>query len=348
MNKILAIWWRRYFSSPEAVCLVVLLLSGFILYSTMGNIVAPILTSIIISYMLATVVRWCDKLRWPRLLTVSLVFSLFLGMLLLVFLWLLPLLWEEMNNLFNAMPDMLVRGQKLLLELQANYPVFISLPKLQQFISNWDTHIASVGKFVWSFSLASLGHVVTVLVYVILVPLLVFFFLKDSKPIGNWLSSFLPKERTILRAIGREINCKIGSYIKGKILEMLIVFFVSDIVFALLGLQYSVLLGALVGVSVLVPYVGVVVVTVPIVVVALLEWGWSSQFLYLMLAYATIITLDANVLVPLLFAEAMDLHPVAIILAVFVFGSLGGFWGVFFAIPLATLINVLVKSWPKI
>ena len=66
-----------------------------------------------------------------------------------------------------------------------------------------------------------------------------------------------------------------------------------------------------------------------------------------MVAYAIIQTLDGNVLVPLLFSEAVNLHPVAIICAVLLFGGLLGFWGVFFAIPLATLFKAVLYAWPR-
>ncbi|MNT53842.1 hypothetical protein D3C72_1909530 [compost metagenome] len=66
-----------------------------------------------------------------------------------------------------------------------------------------------------------------------------------------------------------------------------------------------------------------------------------------MVAYLVIQALDGNLLVPLLFSEAVNLHPVAIIIAVLVFGGLWGFWGVFFAIPLATLVKAVLNAWPK-
>ncbi len=95
-----------------------------------------------------------------------------------------------------------------------------------------------------------------------------------------------------------------------------------------------------------IPFVGAAVVTLPVAMVAYFQWGWSSEFIYLMLAYTAIQALDGNVLVPLLFSEAVNLHPVAIILAVLVFGGLWGFWGVFFAIPLATLVKAILYAWP--
>jgi len=111
-------------------------------------------------------------------------------------------------------------------------------------------------------------------------------------------------------------------------------------------LQYAVLLGALVGLSVIIPYIGVAVVTIPVVIIALMQWGFSVHIIYLLAVYVLIIILDANVLVPLLFSEAMDLHPVVIILSVVIFGGIWGFWGVFFAIPLATLVDAVLRAWP--
>ncbi len=81
------------------------------------------------------------------------------------------------------------------------------------------------------------------------------------------------------------------------------------------------LLSVLVGISVVIPYIGAVMVTLPIIIIAFTQWGWSAHFAYLLTVYAIIITLDANVLVPLLFSEAVDLHPVTIILAVLIFGG---------------------------
>jgi len=350
MSEVVINWFRRYFSSAEAIGIVSLLLFSVVILKTMGNVVAPVLASVIIVYMLTVVVKKLESWHCPHLLAVILVFTLFIGTVLLALLWLLPLLWDELSTLFAAVPGMLQRGQKLLLELQQHYPLvaaMVSPDRIQEFISNLGLHFAGLSQLIWNFSLASLNGVMSIVVYLVLVPLLVFFLLKDGAVINNWVASFLPHQRMTLRIIWREINYKIGSYIKGKILEMLIVFLVAAIAFALIGLPYAILLGTLVGLSVLVPYIGVVIVTIPIVIVALLEWGWSSQFLYLMMVYVAIIVIDANILVPMLFAGAMNLHPIAIILAVLIFGSLGGFWGIFFAIPLVALGHVLVEFWPQ-
>ena len=85
----------------------------------------------------------------------------------------------------------------------------------------------------------------------------------------------------------------------------------------------------------------------PVVLIAYFQWGISSDFYYLVAVYFIIQALDGNVMVPLLFSEAVNLHPVVIILAVLVFGGLWGLWGVFFAIPLATLFKAVISAWPR-
>jgi putative permease len=164
------------------------------------------------------------------------------------------------------------------------------------------------------------------------VPLLVFFLLKDKTKILNWIAHFLPEERDLTNEVWFEVNQKIASYVRGKFLEVLIISVVTYIAFATLSLNYAILLAVMVGFSVIIPYA---------------QWGLSSEFLYVMVAYTVIQAVDGNVLVPLLFSEIVNLHPVAIIVAVLFFGGLWGLWGVFFAIPLATLINAVINLWPE-
>ena len=130
-------------------------------------------------------------------------------------------------------------------------------------------------------------------------------------------------------------------------MEISIVWVVTYVVFTLLNLNYSLLLSLLVGLSVLIPFVGAVVATIPIALIAFFQWGLTAQFWWLLIIYQIIQILDGNVLVPLLFSEMVNLHPLAIIVAVVFFGGVWGMWGVFFAIPLATLVQAVLNAWPK-
>ena len=156
---------------------------------------------------------------------------------------------------------MLSKAQELMLRLPTEYPQVISDEQVQEFLSTVQGELLSWGQDLLSFSVTSLFTVIYIGVYLILVPLLVFFMIRDKDKILNWFGDLLPENRALANEIWREVNDQIVNYVRGKVWEILIVGGVSYVVYALIGLPYALLLGALTGVSVLVPYVGAVVVS---------------------------------------------------------------------------------------
>ncbi|PTT89155.1 AI-2E family transporter [Pseudomonas sp. HMWF005] len=347
MFKVLRDWIQRYFSDEEAVVLAVLLILAFTAVLTLGGMLAPVLAGMVLAYLMQGLVVTLERLRVPGGAAVGLVFALFMGVLMLFIVVVLPLLWHQVITLFNELPGMLAKWQSLLLLLPERYPHLVSDEQVLQAIEAARGEIGKFGQWALTFSLSSLPLLVNIMIYLVLVPILVFFFHKDRSMIGEWVRGYLPRERALITRVAQEMNRQIANYIRGKVIEIVICGGVTYIGFVALGLNYAALLALLVGVSVVVPYVGAVVVTVPVLLIALFQWGWSDQFIYLMAVYGIIQTLDGNVLVPLLFSEAVNLHPVAIICAVLLFGGLWGFWGVFFAIPLATLFKAVLDAWPR-
>ncbi len=340
-------WFRRNFSDPAAVGLFFTALFMLLFLEFFGHFFMPVLISIVLAYLLQSVVRALEKLHFPHSLAVFVVFSGFVGLVIFSLVWLLPITIHQLQNLVTEVPNGFAHAQKWVTSLIGQYPTVFSDMRFQQAISFVQDEFSSMGqgtiKHVWSL----IPNLITAVLYFILVPLLLFFFLKDSAPITRWFTQFLPKNRSLVSNVWKEVNKKIGCYVRGRVIEVIAVGFVTSLTFALMGMQYATLLGVLVGLSVIIPYIGAVIVTVPVVVVALMQWGVSPQTLYLLVAYSAIIVVDGNVLVPVLFSETMDLHPIVIILSVMVFGGIWGFWGVFFAIPLATVADVIMRSWPR-
>jgi putative permease len=192
-----------------------------------------------------------------------------------------------------------------------------------------------------------MGNVIGLIVYLVLVPILVFFMLKDREKLVKFILSMMPEKRGLMSRIWNEMDGQIANYVRGKVVEIIIVGTVAFVTFAWFGLPYSALLAVLVGFSVLIPFIGAAVATIPVAAVAGFHFGLTDEFAYVLVAYGIIQALDGNVLVPILFSEAVNLHPVSIILAVLFFGGIWGFWGIFFAIPLATLLKSLVTAWPR-
>ncbi len=345
--QIVTEWFRRYFSNPQLVFLTLLLAVGFAVVLTMGNMLAPVLASLVIAYLLEGLVSSLEGMGLPRLPSVLLVYVSFVLFLALVLFGVLPLASRQVTELVQQLPSMITEGTKFLTDLPQRYPEFVTDSQIADLIETIRGEALSLGQQVVSWSMASVVGIITVLVYLILMPLLVFFFLKDKALILGWIKSHLPRHRGIAGTVWSDMDRQISNYVRGKFWEILIVWAVTYVTFVLFDLRYAMLLALLVGLSVIVPYIGASVVTVPVILIAWFQWGWSSEFAWLAGAYFIIQVLDGNVLVPLLFSEVVNLHPVAIIVAILVFGGLWGFWGVFFAIPLATLVQAILSAWPR-
>ena len=347
MWKVLGTWVDRYFGEEEAVLLALMLVIALIVMVTFGQILAPFVAAVIFAFLLQGGVNRLVRWRVPRLVAVVLVFLLFVGVFLTILIVVLPLIGRQAANLASEIPDMIRHWQSVLLLLPEEYPHLISESQLKELLGQASKEVASMAERLVSFSFSTFPSLVIMMVYLVLVPLLVFFMLKDKEELLDLLASMLPQERPVMWRIWHEMNLQMANYVRGKAIEILVVGLVSYVFFLFMGLQYAALLGLLVGLSVVIPYIGAMIVTFPIAAVGYFQWGFGSELLWLMVGYGIIQALDGNVLVPLLFSEAVNLHPIAIILAVLVFGGLWGFWGVFFAIPLATLVKALYNAWPR-
>ncbi|MEH6358366.1 MAG: AI-2E family transporter [Pseudomonadales bacterium] len=347
MIRVLKNWFQRYFSNEEAVVLFVVLVGSFTIILTMGSILGPVFVGVVLAFLMQGLVTMLTARGVPHMLSVSVVFTIFMGFLFALIFLLLPLVWGQVISLFGELPRMLEKGHALLEALPEKYPELVSDVQIKSWMGMAGKELGSLGQWALSNSMSTITNIASLLIYLILVPILVFFFLKDREVITNWFAAMLPRQRTLMSKVWWEMDVQIANYIRGKAIEILLVGGASYVVFAFMGLNYAILLAILVGLSVIIPYVGAAVVTVPVAMIGASQWGWTSEFFYLMTAYGIIQALDGNVLVPFLFSEVVNLHPVAIIVAVLFFGSIWGLWGVFFAIPLATLIQAVLNAWPR-
>lgn len=345
--RLIRNWFDRHFSDPQVVVLTVLLVVATVAIITVAGMLTPVVAAIVIAYLLQGVVARVERLGIPHIIAVWLVFLAFVAFLLFLIFGLLPLLINQVTQLLQQMPQILSEAQSALMQLPEEYPAFVTEAQINQFMATLRSELFLLSQRVLTYSVSSVVAVVTLAVYGILVPFLVFFFIKDKDRLVAWLTTYLPRERALTTQVWVEVNDQIGNYVRGKFWEILIVGSVTYVTFAFLGLQYALLLAAITGLSVLIPYIGAAVVTFPVAVVAYFQFGLTAPFAYVMIAYGIIQALDGNVLAPLLFSEAVNLHPTAIIVAILFFGGLWGFWGVFFAIPLATVVKAVLRAWPR-
>lgn len=347
MKLLITNWIKRHFSDPQVVFLggfLVVLLAVLLLA---GRMMAPVVAAVIIAYLLEGLIAQLQRLAVPRLFAMLVIYLGFLLVVILILFGLLPLISKQSTQLIQQIPVMLAKGQAVLQRLPELYPEVISAAQVSELMAAIRTELMAWGQRVLSVTVSSVLGLITALIYLVLLPVLVFFMLKDKSLIVGWLQHFLPRNRQLAGKVWSEVDRQIGNYIRGKFLEVIIIWVVSYMVFLGFDLQYAMLLSMVVGLSVLVPFIGAAVVTVPVVVVALFQFGWSSDLAWLVAAYFVIQILDGNMLAPMLLSEVTDLHPVAIITAVLFFGGLWGLVGIFFAIPLATVVQAVVNAWPR-
>ncbi len=347
MLDVIKDWYRRNFTDPQAVILVLLLLVGFGLIWLVGDIMAPVLVALVLAYLLEGVVGMLVRLGVNRTLGAVFVLVIFLAISFIVFFGLVPILSKQVTEVVTALPDMIAKGQEQLLRLPELYPDVFTIEQIKGLIANVRAEVGQAGQQILSFSIARLRTFITIVIYAVLVPLMVFFVLKDKHQLMQWAGNFVPRRSELSFRVWKEVDQKIANYIRGKFVEISIVWVVTYIIFSLMGLNFSLLLSFMVGLSVLVPFVGALVATLPIAIIGFFQWGLTANFWWLLVIYQIIQLLDGNVLVPLLFSEMVNLHPLAIIVAVVFFGGIWGLWGVFFAIPLATLVQAVLNAWPK-
>ena len=346
MFKVVTDLYERYFSEEEALIFTLLLIVGTVVMMTLGGVIAPLLWSLVITFILQGLVNSMQRLRVPYKVAVYLSYLLFLSIMLIIMFALLPFTWGRLVVFLDELPNMMMQLNNFLLLLPGNYPELFSEAQIQGWINNLQNALAEMGQNILSYSVTSITRLVTWVVYTVLVPIMVFFMLRDSDKLLKWLESWLPERRPIMAQIWHEMNDQLANYIRGKALEILIVGLSAYVLFYLLGLNYPVLLALVTGLSVIIPYVGATVVAIPVFMVGLVQWGFGADLYQIMIAYVVLQMLDGNLLVPLIFSETVNLHPLAIIAAILIFGGIWGFWGVFFAIPLATFLKAIIRAWP--
>jgi len=343
VNKVL----KNIFSNEETIIFSLAILLFFLVISFFGSILTPFMISIVVAYLLVGMQKKIQSYDVSANVALIITFSVFIitGAALLI--WLVPLLYIQLQAFILDVPNLINNFLDFISGLPTKFPDLVSSEQISIFFQAVSEEVSAIAQNIVKSSISGIQSAITFLLYIILFPILVYFFLFDRKNIIEGFIKIIPGKREMLTNIWAEMDIQLSNYVRGKTIEIFIVGIAAAIIFASLGLKYSALLSVLVGLSVIIPYVGAFLVTIPIVVVGLLQFGLGTEFYLLIGLYLLLQALDGNLLVPIIFSETVKLHPVVIILAVFIFGSMFGFWGVFFSIPIATFIKAVWNAWPS-
>ena len=338
---------KKVFSNEETLVFALLLTGSFLALFFLGNILTPFLISLIFAYLLIGMQSRMEQYGMNTLASLIFTYCFFLLVGVAMIVWLGPMVYQQLQSLILEIPKWVNSSMIFVQDIPQKYPDLISSDQITTFLQSLSGQVTSISQDFLKASIAGIQNTVTVAINLILLPILVFFFLFDREAIISGFLAILPKDRDMLKNVWVEMDDQLSNYARGKAIEIVIVGVAAAIIFMFFGLQYIALLSVLVGFSVLIPFLGAFIVTIPVVAIGLLQFGLTFDFWLLLGAYIILQILDGYLLVPILFSDAVKLHPVIIMLAVFVFGSMFGFWGVFFAIPIATLIKAIWNSWPE-
>ena len=341
LNKVL----KNIFNNEETIIFSLAILLFFLVISFFGSILTPFIISIVVAYLLVGMQKKIQSYDVSANVSLIITFSVFIitGAALLI--WLVPLLYIQLQAFILDVPNLINNFLDFVSGLPAKFPDLVSSEQISIFFQAVSEEASVIAQNIVKSSISGIQSAITFLLYIILFPILVYFFLFDRKNIIDGFIKIIPGKRQMLSNIWAEMDIQLSNYVRGKTIEIFIVGIAAAIIFVSLGLKYSALLSVLVGLSVIIPFVGAFLVTIPIVIVGLLQFGLSTEFYLLIGLYLLLQALDGNLLVPIIFSETVKLHPVVIILAVFIFGSMFGFWGVFFSILIANFIKAVWNAW---
>ena len=375
MLTLLRNWYLRHFSKPGTVEFAIVLIVCFLIVYYLMWLVGPIVIAICIAYILDFFVVYLEKkLNFKRNFASIIVMTSFIAIALMLLILVVPLIIKQAAEFYNTI---LILGDNVAgaLHLEQNtgkdaknidaliaqniYYIIESMPdplpsmlteeSFGQYITQIRTAaMAFLAGLMRNNLMPSVINVFTFLLYLVVVPIFTFLMLYNKYSIKNNIKTYiLPQNQNIINQFWPRLNSQIQGYIRGKILHIIIITIVNTLAFSLFNLNYAFLLGLGVGLSVVIPYVGAVIIVVPVISIALFQFGLSSTFAWLLIVYTIIQLVDSNVLTPLLFSKTSNLDALSILTAILIFGGLWGFWGVFFAIPLATFIKTIITQWPS-
>lgn len=326
-----------------------------LLYILRG-VLLPFVAAFAVAYLLDPLARKLERLGASRLVATVFIIGLFILVFAVVLLTIVPLLANQLAALIERLPDYAARLQALLsrefTELAARWGA--SLEKIglgtgSADFQNWAGDIARKGG-AWvlgiATSIVSGGQAVVGLISLLVVtPVVAFYLLADWDRLIASVDNALPRKHlSTLRRIAAEINLAIAAFVRGQALVCLFLAVWYGVGLTLANLNFGFLIGLCSGLLSFIPYVGSLAGLIVALSIALVQFwpDWMAIGMVL-LVFATGQFLEGNFLSPKLVGDAVGLHPVWLMFALFAFGSLFGFVGLLLAVPLAAAIGVIAR-----
>lgn len=336
----------------EKVIFVIAIIAVLLLliYSV-RSVLMPFICSIVIAYFLNPLVnRFHYKYKISRFRSTSLIIGLFFSTIISSGLLIFPVIYSQTVEFIDSIPSY------FRIFARDFYPkISATLAKLGFVVDSDFSHSVlkdeitakalNFSKEIFTSFIGSSSALINVLSLIFIMPILLFYFLKDWEVMVRKIDEYLPSYGgSQIRKVISDIDGTMSGYIRGQfnVCLMLGVFYAAFL--SCTGLNFGFLIGFLTGMLVFIPYVGMLIGVTTAIIVALFQWGFDFGNIGLVsLVFFIGQVLESNFLTPKLVGDKIGLHPLWLIFGLFFFGATMGFVGVLFAVPLTAIVGVVFK-----
>jgi predicted PurR-regulated permease PerM len=331
----------------------------FWLLETTGFILAPFILALVLSYILDPLVDRMEGPRIGRSLAILILAVPVLALLAVGVVFGIPALARQTGELIQNAPEFLSRladwleaGQEK--ALKVDFPLIGEGEMLDRLrsvdsaavISFLEERKEQIFSGIWEGVLGlgrGIGSFVTILGYLVLTPVLTFYLLRDWDSAKDRIAGLLPhRARDRVLPLMSEYDDLLSRYLRGQVTVALIIGFLTGAGLLLLRFPYAILLGVLVAVFSVVPYLGLVLSLIPAVFIALVSGSVLISLLKIAVVFGATQALEAAVISPRIVGDSVGLHPVWVVLALSLGGFFFGFVGLLLGVPLAVGVKLLV------
>ena len=358
--KSVATWFWKWFLNNKVVSILLvslLILLNLLVFSKITYVFnpikgffsvigLPILMAGILFYLVNPLIDWMEKKKIPRIAGIAIVFMVIIGLVVWGIIILIPIIREQTMRLIENWPtywDKVISQFDNLLRSNIFSQLQIQLTDVNQsIIKSVSEQANSVVNSTFSGIGSVLGTMTNIVIALITMPIILFFLLKDGRNLPYYTMKFIPtKMRLSTYNLLKEINTQISQYIRGQLLVAFFVALMFWIGFAIIGLEYAVLLAILAGVLNLVPYLGSFLAIIPILIIALV--ASPAMLVKVIIVFAIEQTLEGRLIQPLILGSNLKIHPVTIIVVLLTAGKLFGIPGVILGIPAYAVMKVIFE-----
>ncbi len=316
------------------------------------SIFLPILIALILAYAFDPIIDLLEKKNFPRYASIWLIFSFLLVIFLLVLIFGIPMLQDQSTRAFEKFPAYLERLQKDVFPALENR-FGVQLPKtfdqtLDAVLPHLKKEAPVIFKPVTSFAMTFFTNTVGMLAAVanlIVIPFIFYYLLRDFDLMKTKLMGYVPfRHRNRIHAIMKDIDRMLSGFLRGQLLIILLLGMVYGLGLAFIGVDFAPLLGIVAAVGEIVPYVGFAIGLVFSLSIAALQFQDFIHPLYVLLFFSAVQAIQGLLIAPMVMGKQVGLHPLSIVLAVYIGGDLFGFVGILLAVPGAAIVVVLLKA----